>query len=192
MLFCTRPNRSPERFSRLTANPPPELKSPLSHARATPQLRSAEANFRDVVVTDSAGRFTIHPSAEIGLIVALGPQGFAESTVEELQNVPALTLKPWGRVEGRLLQGGQPVPGEEVVLSPSERGAHKLRLDFSTFQMKTGPNGEFAVDWVPPRSLTLARLVPIDRRTRQHAILTNFVAMPGETTRLEVQLTPAE
>jgi hypothetical protein len=99
-----------------------------------------------VVTSDAEGRFQIPPEADAGLIVAAHEQGFAEAAPADLAkgNPPVLTLRPWGRVEGRVLVGEAPASGRLVVLScyhpPASSDAYVSYSD----ETKTDASGRFA------------------------------------------------
>ncbi|MFC1783736.1 carboxypeptidase regulatory-like domain-containing protein [Planctomycetota bacterium] len=52
--------------------------------------------------TNTEGEFTLTPSKEPGLIVAMHPVGYAEIKSEEFENGSALQLTGWARIEGTI------------------------------------------------------------------------------------------
>lgn len=87
-------------------------------------------------------------------VVLAHQSGFLVTTMAALRKEGEARLKPFGRVEGRLLVAGRPVAGERVamrLLSPSSQG---LYLNYS---LKTGPDGRFFFVQVPEGEYRLNR-----------------------------------
>ena len=55
---------------------------------------------------------------EAHAVVALHDLGYAKVPGVELAASPDVVLKPWGRIEGRLLLHGEPAASEKIVYRP--------------------------------------------------------------------------
>ena len=75
------------------------------------------------VLTDQRGTFSFPAQFERSAIVAIHDDGYGEVSLKPDQQPAELALKPWARVEGRLLQAGRPVPSPWAVLSIPGRKA---------------------------------------------------------------------
>jgi uncharacterized GH25 family protein len=106
------------------------------------------------VVTDSEGKFTFQPRLDVTGIVVRHPSGFADVSIATLAaNRSAVTLQPWGRIEGRLQSLDQPVANVTVRLqsmyspAPSALQLSSVSLNYET---RTDAQGQFAFATVPP------------------------------------------
>ena len=67
---------------------------------------------------DAEGKFTYPNVREPWRLVARTPAGYAEVSSEDFKrNNGQVILQPWGKVEGRLLIGDKPQPGENITLA---------------------------------------------------------------------------
>jgi uncharacterized GH25 family protein len=135
--------------------------------------------------TDENGRFTLDLSSEAQEIVAVDPEGgFAEMNVEVFRRAQEMRLLPWGRLEGTLLSNGKPVEKQEVALH--NLGARSgLNTDLTVFKATTDQNGRFTFEVVPPRELTLSRLIPVGDQSWRYGDKTNITVAPGGVTSFE-------
>ena len=69
-------------------------------------------------VASADGRFTFPSQFERYAVLAVHDKGYAEVNLEPDQRPGDLTLRAWAKVEGRLLQSGQPVAAEWIIFSP--------------------------------------------------------------------------
>ena len=104
---------------------------------------------RSQEITDPEGEFSFAPKLGEGEIFAASPRGFASGRTSELAARGTLTLQPWARVEGRLVQKGKPVVGEHVDLA-WRSGAPFDRPWFYLHGTLTDEDGRFALEHVPP------------------------------------------
>ena len=70
------------------------------------------------VVTDGQGAFSFPAQFERYVLIAIHDAGYAEVSLEPDQQPGELALRAWARVEGRLMQAGQPVPSAWIVFEP--------------------------------------------------------------------------
>jgi len=69
--------------------------------------------------TDADGHFELPPQTGNFSLVAASPAGFALVSQSDFTNSLTLTLQPWGRVDGTLLNHGRPLPGRELYSLPA-------------------------------------------------------------------------
>src|SRR5262249_7129792 len=98
-------------------------------------------------VCDAEGRFRLPPKYAPEFVVAAHQQGFAEVPFSQMSSNTAVTLQPWGRIEGTFILGGEPRANETIELS-TFRVANYTRLSLS-MSTKTDANGRFAFETVP-------------------------------------------
>ena len=102
------------------------------------------------VITDDQGRFSFPAQFERYAIVAVHDRGYAEVHLEPNQQPGELTLKNWARIEGRLLQAGQPVPAAWISFAPMRLLNGALPHIQDQFSVKTDRDGRFEFPRVPP------------------------------------------
>lgn len=102
------------------------------------------------ITTSSGGRFALAATFEPMRIRAMHASGFAEVLRAVDEPIGRLTLQPWARLSGRLVQDGRPVTDQNVIFSPlPDRGLGEARFQDS-YQMRTDPDGRFDFERVPP------------------------------------------
>jgi beta-lactamase regulating signal transducer with metallopeptidase domain/thiol-disulfide isomerase/thioredoxin/DNA-binding beta-propeller fold protein YncE len=141
-------------------------------------------NHAEVVETDAEGRFAFTPRDDESVLVVLHDAGFAEVMSDELSKVEEITLRPWGRIEGRVLVGQKTDTDREVKFQPIRRlpsGRTTMDYVFSYgYETNTDHEGRFVMDRVIPGPGSIARVVITEfLRTTQHA--------PGWHQRIEVR-----
>jgi len=100
--------------------------STLSHEAAgtgaTITLSSDERLDARVVTADTDGRLRLPPESDPGTIIIAHPSGYAEVKPADLAAAPVVVLRKWCRVEGQVLAGTKPVPGQTVRIYGSQQG----------------------------------------------------------------------
>jgi RNA polymerase sigma factor (sigma-70 family) len=109
----------------------------LGHA--LPWLRLAKAD----------GGFTVPDDDNVQRVIVASPEGYAESSREELRQARAIRLAPWSRIEGVYQSGGKPVANAEIRLLWN---SELLGLSFDAHSVRTDAEGRFAFPQVPPGS----------------------------------------
>lgn len=140
----------------------------------------------DNTTTDEHGRFNLDLSGDAQTIVAVHREGgFAEMFVSDFERKNELRLQPWGRLEGVLLSYGKPLADQQLALHNLRGNGSGFNTDLGTFKATTDQQGRFTFETVPPRELTLSRMIPIDDRTSSFGDKTNITVTPGGVTYFE-------
>jgi RNA polymerase sigma factor (sigma-70 family) len=132
-------------------------------------------------VADGSGHFSYAGLREPWVLVVRHPSGYTEMTHEEFKDAKGqVWLRPWGRVEGRLLVGAQPQAGQKVTLARTGSREEWDRLQVRHHrETKTDADGKFVFENVAPGDSWLA-WQPNGRRLR---VLRHTLAEvePGKT-----------
>ena len=90
------------------------------------------------------------PSSSDYVIVATDDRGYAEIHREPNEPPGELVLKPWARVEGRLIHAGQPIVGAGSASDPVRILDETLPHIQDGYAVKTDRVGHFVFPRVPP------------------------------------------
>jgi RNA polymerase sigma factor (sigma-70 family) len=123
--------------------------------------------------TDAEGRFSVEPKLAMKKILVAHKSGFAEVPVEHLATNPAVTVRPWGRVEGTLRIGNLPGTNETLYLRNWRWAylfSHSLEINL---EAETDSEGRFAIEGVPPGDWEISHEVKT-RRTKAAAVRVEF------------------
>lgn len=133
------------------------------------------------VQTDARGAFEIPGQTDPYALIVIAPQGYAEVERAAGELPGELSLEPWARVRGRVVQDGKPMPNRDVWIQPIRFvGGDAPRIQ-CLFRTETEEDGEFAFERVPP----------IPCRVRPH--LHFSVESPLKSSRsVPLDLTPGE
>lgn len=120
-----------------------------------PRSTSAE-----VVHTDADGQFTLPPlDDDRFLLFALDDSGFAKATPDQFAASSEIHLQPWGRIEGRVLEGDQPGAGRQIAFYPRDASQQgPVRWSYS-YNAPTDAKGRFELDRVVTGPGTVALVV---------------------------------
>ncbi len=104
-----------------------------------------------VLRTDGEGRFRLNATTEPVRVRVWHDQGVAERLLDPAdESLGDLTLQPWAKVSGRLLQDGQPVGDHAVYYNPLvQRGLGEARFQ-GNYQTRTAADGAFSFERLPP------------------------------------------
>ena len=102
------------------------------------------------VVTDSQGAFAFPAQFERSALVAIHDAGYAEEHLEPDRQPGEVKLGAWARVEGRLMEAGQPVPTAWIHLTPVRSRLNAAPHIQDGLSVKTDPAGHFVFPRVPP------------------------------------------
>ncbi len=139
-----------------------------------------------VTKTWASGQFDLPATKPPFTVVALHKRGVARVDVDaRTRGDLALTLCPWGRIEGVLRFGSRPVSNEPVVLDPRDESAHRDRIFWSGWT-RTDGDGRFAFECVPPGPARLSRQVVWEEGFvyRGASPAAELSIEPGKTVRL--------
>jgi protocatechuate 3,4-dioxygenase beta subunit/thiol-disulfide isomerase/thioredoxin len=133
--------------------------TPVGDARIYVATASQRFNVREIdrsgsdnyeVVTRDDGWFEIVPQFEDYSVVVNCARGCAKVDRPARETPGKIELQRWARVEGRLLQGGEPVPSWGVNLEPIRPFAEGQPLIADRLQAVTDKAGRFVFERVPP------------------------------------------
>lgn len=102
------------------------------------------------ILTDAQGEFALHATSEPVLVRAMHERGFVEVRVEPGEPIGTLRLRPWARVDGRLMQDGQPMGNQTILFSQIPAGKLGAPRFQDSYQAQTDPYGNFSFDRLPP------------------------------------------
>jgi beta-lactamase regulating signal transducer with metallopeptidase domain/thiol-disulfide isomerase/thioredoxin len=119
-------------------------------------------NSADLAKTNEEGRFSFTAQDDVPfLLIVVHEVGYAEATSEELKESDRITLKSWGRLEGKVVVGDEPDAGREVSFSPKRPPRPKMGMPVWSYgyRTKTDNQGHFEFDRVIPGAGSVARVV---------------------------------
>jgi len=148
--------------------------TPAAGARATWVTHSREATVQGATITlmdhgkrlgatvvtaDAAGRLRLPPECDPGTIVVAHDFGYAEVRPADLIASGVVTLRRWGRVEGRVLAGKKPLPGQTIWV---QRGSasNDPPTAYWHHEVTTDADGRFTCDRVVAGKLAVDRVFP--------------------------------
>lgn len=121
--------------------------------------RNRESRENVFVRTGQDGRFAFPAQEDLYCLAVLHNQGYAEVGEDDLAESSDVTLRPWARVEGKVLIGSKPGVGENVRAlfdRPYDRNTPQVQFDCSTV---ADEEGCFVMDRVPPGKVRICRLI---------------------------------
>ena len=109
-----------------------------------PSFASGEAKPSERAPIGADGAFTLSLPSTAQAVIVSCPEGFAAATQKEFAKTHELTVKPWGRVQGRLIVDGEPVNRGQVMMGiadPREANYH--------INVLSGPDGRYEFPQAP-------------------------------------------
>ena len=100
--------------------------------------------------TTEDGRFDLAATSEPVRIRVTHESGFAEVMRQPEEAIGTITLQPWAKLTGRLMQDGRPVPEQTVYFSPVPRGKLGDPRFQDSYRTKTDAEGGFEFERLPP------------------------------------------
>ena len=154
---------------------------------------------RKIVETDEQGRFELPAEIDPSVLVVAHEAGYAEvitidsAAARKAGDTPtrnnqalAITLQPWGRVEGRVLMGDKPVVGAKYWVYQSR--ADNVHV-WARHNVESDADGRFVVEQIPPGRYGICqRYAENADRKGSHVIaglLTRFKIPAGKAVKLE-------
>jgi len=121
-------------------------------------LRNQNQN-SDSFETSDDGHFEMPPQDGDFNLVAASDAGFALVPKADFTNTLTLTLQPWGRVEGVMLNHGKPMAGQEIYFFMGD-GAAPINV-WDQEPVATDARGRFVFEQIPPGTVRLELKQPI-------------------------------
>ncbi|MBN1973181.1 MAG: redoxin domain-containing protein [Sedimentisphaerales bacterium] len=132
------------------------------------------------------GKFSFPPQSDHFILVILHDDGFLEISNDELAASPELTLKPWSKIDGKLLVGKEPGKNKEVLLRYESDTQQNGINYYSNYETITDENGKFAFERVIPGQALVCRKVRLTERSYTYSHCKRVEIIPGKT--LEVTI----
>jgi hypothetical protein len=147
----------------------------------------SEALGAAIATADAAGRLRLKPECDPGIIIVAHSSGHAEIKPADLMASGAVALRPWCRVEGRVLSGTKPVAGQKICVYrhgfPGESSPTYSWED----EAITDADGRFACDRVTPGRLIIDRVFASrDGEGAVHGLASSIEVREGQTTRVSL------
>ncbi len=136
------------------------------------------------VRTGPDGRFSFPPQTDPYRVVVLHDQGYADLAEEEMAASSQVKLRPWGRIEGKVLVGSRPGAGEGVRVlydRPHEDNAPRVEYDCSAV---ADSNGCFVLERLRPGPARICREVRVGERMTRFTRPTSIEIKAGDSTRV--------
>ncbi len=120
------------------------------YMRAGGILQASGSRNESWVETDKDGQFSLGRKTDERAVVIGHKLGFAEASVEQVQNTGVITLRPWGRIEGVLRLTEQTVKGQTVEITNMRwRYGPEANVQIM-IEAVTDAEGRFVFDGIPP------------------------------------------
>ncbi len=131
--------------------------------------------------TDAEGRFQFAPKFGGGELFVATEAGFARVPADEVRAKGEVRIQAWAKVTGRFVRDGKPVAKEPVEFQ-SVGGFKPDRPHLNLQGTKTGEDGRFTLERVPPGEMLLATRQTMPGGHGWSVIpQKTFTAKPGET-----------
>ncbi len=128
------------------------------------------------------GSFRLPTEVDPWVLVVAHDGGYAEVTAAEFAKSSTVRLKPWGRIEGEFVLGGQPVAGQRIHVG-AMRGGDEVFLHY-TGDVVTDAAGRFVVERVPPVTLYVQPWFKHGDSSFNLLSTGRMSIAPGQTTRI--------
>jgi uncharacterized GH25 family protein/thiol-disulfide isomerase/thioredoxin len=138
----------------------------------------------DSFQTDADGHFELPPQTGDFSLAAASPSGFAMVSQAEFMNSLTLTLQPWGRIEGDLLNHGRPMPGRELYFFVGD-GSDQRNLSGKN-PVTVDARGHFIFPQVPAGTIRIELKQPMTERSWSYLELQTLEVMPGGTNTIQI------
>jgi hypothetical protein len=163
----------------------------LAMKSAAPYIRDgevAEPKRHTTVFAGADGSFRFPPQTEPASVLAFDDRGFAEATEAQLADSPehAMTLRPWGRVEGTLHVNAKLGANERVALSPHRRDPVGEIMVLFQYDVQTDAQGRFVFERVVPGRADVSRMIELSTHQFEFGPWERVNIDPGRTTRVKV------
>lgn len=138
--------------------------------------------------TDVEGRFSLSRNATNVVVVVANDKGFSLAQSCDLIKSPTMIVRPWGRIEGRRINGGQPVVGQRLryrvamsfLVSEELQGTVSVAVQ----GIATDSEGRFVFEFVPPVDICVYGMHKHPQKG--FIALQQVTVEPGKTNRIEI------
>jgi peroxiredoxin len=138
--------------------------------------------------TDAEGRFSLPSNDTNPVVVVANDKGFSLAQSCDLIKDPKMIVRPWSRIEGHRINGGQPVAGQRlkyhVAMSFLVSEGLQGTISIGSEPVITDSDGRFTFEFVPPVDISVYGMhqhPPKGFTALQHAEIE-----PGKTSRIEI------
>jgi RNA polymerase sigma factor (sigma-70 family) len=139
-----------------------------------------------IAATDAGGRFRFSHDPNAHTVVAADPaDGFGLLRLHRSTQPYTVQMRPWGRIEGRLLLSGRPAPDRQLSIAPmlASHGFVNDGLNVAFHFATTDAEGRFSWALVPPGDL---RVHVVEAKDQPVSHETAVQVRSGETTQLQI------
>jgi beta-lactamase regulating signal transducer with metallopeptidase domain/thiol-disulfide isomerase/thioredoxin len=146
-----------------------------------------QGTFNQQVLTGSEGAFAFPAQCERYALVIIHDRGYAEAAGAPDRQPGDLALRPWARIQGRLLQAGKPITGVWVTFQPLRLlGGDRPHVQ-QDLSVQTDRDGRFAFPRVPPvKGSVRAQLSVFQESPLTSSQSVPLDLQPGQTAELEL------
>lgn len=134
---------------------------------------------------DETGRYNLPKIEGEGRVVAVGPDGYGECSVTDIDKKP-IVLRPWGRIVGRYAPGGTSVGPRMMRAESTVVSFENSRVSFDT-RSKSDAEGNFVLDHVLEGDVYLLANVDTEELSKV-ANQSRVKVRSGETTNAALDL----
>jgi len=143
-----------------------------------------------LMATDTKGQFRLPSDDAISRVIFAHPDGYADTTLQDLTFSPKVYLQPWGTLEGIYLSGGKPVVGRELILGFGNNGGGglpDLSYDFQ-HRVRTDNKGRFVFPKALPGNQKLIALIPdsVPANSWSHTPIQDVTIRSGEISEVTI------
>lgn len=173
--------------------------SPIAGARVVPLADAGQLHFVNGVLserstwpgvkTDADGVFSVTKPSRGSMLLVSHAEGWAEAAPSQLTAGEAITLEPWGRVEGVYLAGTKPLAGRRIDIDLYGQSSTGPGESIHTYSTTTDGFGRFTFDRVRPGQHDILGVVvfPFDGgHSRMTERSTGIRVKSGETTNVQL------
>jgi peroxiredoxin len=129
------------------------------------------------------GTITVRADIENYDVIVVHDAGWAHLGKKDVEAKKAITLEPWGQVEGTVRVGGKVGIRETVALSHNEFKAYHTSYSYTA---TTDDEGKFRIERVVPRKIQAGRQVTYATRGTGTTSMTYVKVEPGKTATVAI------
>jgi uncharacterized GH25 family protein len=142
------------------------LATPSSQVQIKNGTIEPRQTFALTTKTAADGKFEFAPQLDSFLVLAVGDEGYAEVTQEQLKASGDVKLQPWGKVAGKLKRGSKPWGDQTVMLNYNWTYDPRAPRIHSQYETKTDQEGNFTFDRAIPKETRVSRQLYLQKGPR--------------------------